>query len=162
MGQIMWKCNLCALSCIFLVTGMCKGDPPEAPHGSVRLPVSVAPTIGYQVKYRCGGAYENDYLLSTCLSNMEWSEIYGECPEDENELDPVYTGNYQIGRTNYEEEKEEEEDPSNGNFQEGSNNYEQTGEGDAFRMYGRNYFNEEQGYSEENDIDEGTKTLGKF
>ena len=47
--------------------------------------------------------------MSTCQEAPEWSEIEGQCPEQDDELNPIYTGNYQLGRQEYGDEEEEEE-----------------------------------------------------
>ena len=87
----------------------CTEDPPSAPQGAIMLSLLSIPTLGVQVKYKCGGINQNEFLTSTCETSTGWTEIEGVCPELDEDPDLLYTGNYQIGREHYNEEDEEQE-----------------------------------------------------
>ena len=75
----------------------------------MRLPMISSPLVGAEAKYLCAGTDRTVFLISRCLETSEWSPVEGQCPETEGDLDPIYTGNYQIGRENYFGEAEVEE-----------------------------------------------------
>ena len=75
----------------------------------MRLPMISSPLVGAEAKYLCAGTDRTVFLISRCLQTTEWSPVEGQCPENEGDLDPIYNGNYQIGRENYFGEAEVEE-----------------------------------------------------
>ena len=86
--------------------------------------------------------------MSTCEEGPNWSEIEGECPEQENELNPIYTGNYQLGRQEYVDEEEEEEETE-----------EETVEGDRVVEEGPKRVREEE-WNEDEDINRNARAKG--
>ena len=61
-----------------------------------------------QVQYICGGTNEAEALTSICEMSMAWTAIQGKCPDLEEDPDPIFNGNYQIGRDFYDEGEDED------------------------------------------------------
>ena len=135
---------------------VCADEPPEAPSGTVARPLMSTPKVGTAAKYNCAGA--NEYLVSTCQEVLRWSTISGNCPETSDDLDPIYSGNYELGRQDYKVEEEEEEEANNeeqGEVEEeqGEDNQGEEGEGEE-EQEEDNQENEEEVEEEEEEVEE--------